>query len=269
MSDMWTRRQILALSGSALLATVLPVLPAKAFAARKGGLVLGDASVATGETNADALYRKAFVLDCNTLASIGTLAGDKDIGKELQAIRDSGLTALKSTLGGASGTFEETVADIAAAQALIERYPDMFVKVVGHDDLETGGQGVVRRVCGRGEVASAGHPVGGRDVAGRVTHQHDVAATVGAGLEQDRVHRRLGCDPRGQGLHPLRPADLGGRAAGGDAHHRVVRHVLCLEGRDLHPATGERATQPRRDDRLSGVRGRAGDQQAAHGRLSR
>jgi membrane dipeptidase len=140
MSDMWTRRQILALSGSALLATVLPVLPAKAFAARKGGLVLGDASVAAGETNADALYRKAFVLDCNTLASIGTLAGDKDIGKELQAIRDSGLTALKSTLGGASGTFEETVADIAAAQALIERYPDMFVKVVGHDDLERAGR---------------------------------------------------------------------------------------------------------------------------------
>ncbi|HET7162019.1 MAG TPA: membrane dipeptidase [Rhodanobacteraceae bacterium] len=86
--------------------------------------------------NSADLYRNAFVLDCNTLASIGLLAKDDNLADELQAIRDSGLSALKSTLGGANGTFEETVADIAAAQALIERHPKSFIKVRHHADLE-------------------------------------------------------------------------------------------------------------------------------------
>jgi membrane dipeptidase len=44
-------------------------------------------------------------------------------------VRDSGVTAVKSTLGGATGTFEEAVADIAAADQLIEDRPDVFLKV--------------------------------------------------------------------------------------------------------------------------------------------
>jgi membrane dipeptidase len=86
--------------------------------------------------NSADLYRNAFVLDCNTLASIGLLAKDGNLASELQAIRDSGLGALKSTLGGANGTFEEAVADIAAAQQLIEQHPELFIKVVRHADLE-------------------------------------------------------------------------------------------------------------------------------------
>jgi len=78
-------------------------------------------------------YRNAFVLDCNTLASIGNEFGD---AASVQALRDSGIHALKSTLGGASGTFEETVADIAGAQKLIEQHPDLFIKVTRHADLE-------------------------------------------------------------------------------------------------------------------------------------
>jgi len=83
--------------------------------------------------NSTGIYRNAFVLDCNTLASIGNEFGD---AASVQALRDSGINALKSTLGGASGTFEETVADIAGAQKLIERRPDLFIKVTRHADLE-------------------------------------------------------------------------------------------------------------------------------------
>jgi membrane dipeptidase len=83
--------------------------------------------------NSTELYREAFVLDCNALESIG--AQFNDAGR-FQALRDSGISALKTTLGGANGTFEEAVADVAAAQALTERHPELFIKVRGHADLE-------------------------------------------------------------------------------------------------------------------------------------
>lgn len=123
MNEPWTRRQVLRLSGGALLAAALPSIPLRAMAATAGA-------------SAADLYRNAFVLDCNTLASIGSLCCDKDTATELHAVRESGLSALKSTLGGSAGTFEATVTDIAAAQALIDRYPDLFIKVVRHADLE-------------------------------------------------------------------------------------------------------------------------------------
>ncbi|HSL53602.1 MAG TPA: membrane dipeptidase [Pyrinomonadaceae bacterium] len=82
------------------------------------------------------LYRNSFVLDCNTLASIGfQLTGDEQESK-LKAVRDSGITALKSTLGGASGTFDQAKEDIAAAEELIEKRPDLFLKVRSYADLE-------------------------------------------------------------------------------------------------------------------------------------
>ncbi len=114
------------MSGGALLAAVLP-----SAIARVSPIPQGDNNV-----NAADLYRNAFVLDCNTLASIGSLAKDSDFRDELDAIRESGIDAVKSTLGGANGSFEETVADIAAAQAMIEAHPDFFLKVKNHADLE-------------------------------------------------------------------------------------------------------------------------------------
>ncbi|HEX8071103.1 MAG TPA: membrane dipeptidase [Pyrinomonadaceae bacterium] len=82
------------------------------------------------------LYRGAFVLDCNTLSSIGLqFAGvEQEIG--LKDVRESGVTAVKSTLGGANGTFEEAAADIAAADRLMEKRADLFLKVRVHSDLE-------------------------------------------------------------------------------------------------------------------------------------
>lgn len=120
MRDIWTRREFLGITGGAMLAAALPPVSAKTL---KG---------APGMTSAK-VYDNAFVLDCNTLASIGY---EFDDAASFQALRGSGISALKSTLGGASGTFEETVADIAAAQKLIEQHPDLFIKVASHADLE-------------------------------------------------------------------------------------------------------------------------------------
>ncbi|WIG55625.1 MAG: Microsomal dipeptidase [Rhodanobacteraceae bacterium] len=83
--------------------------------------------------NSADLYRNAFVLDCNALESIGFQFDD---ASRFEALAGSGVTALKTTLGGANGTFEEAVADIAAAQALIEAHPESFIKVRRHADLE-------------------------------------------------------------------------------------------------------------------------------------
>jgi len=138
MKKQWTRRQALTLSSKALLLPIL--LPpstkswAQAIPAREVAPPL-DASVAGVSANAATLYRGAFVLDSNTLASIGSLQYEEDVQKRLQSIRDSGLTALKSTLGGGNATFEDTVADLAAAQALVDKHPDLFVKVARHSDL--------------------------------------------------------------------------------------------------------------------------------------
>jgi membrane dipeptidase len=102
-------------------------------------LVAGAAhvtAVLAADAPAAVLYRDALVLDANTLASVGLLASDAEAERKLQAVRDSGITALKTTLGDANGTFEATVADIAAAQKLIEQHPDLFLKVTRHADLQ-------------------------------------------------------------------------------------------------------------------------------------
>jgi membrane dipeptidase len=98
------------------------------------GIARAPAAIIEGSTlNSTDLYRNALVLDCNALESIGCQFDDAE---RFHALADSGVTALKTTLGGANGTFEEAVADIAAAQALVERHPDRFIKVRGHADLE-------------------------------------------------------------------------------------------------------------------------------------
>ena len=154
---------------------------------------------------------------------------------------------------------------VAGAQVDLGRAPCSL----SHDDVEARGEVVVRGVCGRGQVTSAGLPVRRRDLAGGVAHQDDMAAPVAAGLEQHRVHRRLRGNAGSQCLDPLCPADLGGRAVGGGADHRVVRHVLGLVRRHLHATSREGAAQAGGEDRLAGVRGRPGDEQTAHGCVSR
>ena len=135
MSPHTSRRQFLQLSGAMLLTAALPAAFGKTSVPRSQKFFVATPvpSPASIPSKSAALYRNAFVLDCNTLASIGFQV---DSAASFQALRDSGLSALKSTLGGGAGTFEQTVADIAAAQTLIEQHPDFFIKVTCHADLD-------------------------------------------------------------------------------------------------------------------------------------
>jgi membrane dipeptidase len=95
-------------------------------------------AVDKGKVSAEAakIYRDSFVLDGNALAWIGGLLGRPNQDDVTKVIRESGVTALKSTLGGATGDFATAVADIAAAEQLMEKRADLFLKVRTHGDFE-------------------------------------------------------------------------------------------------------------------------------------
>ena len=82
------------------------------------------------------LYRDSFVLDGNALAWIGSLLGKSDQEGVTKVVRESGITALKSTLGGATGNFEDAVNDIAAANQLMEKRADLFLQVRTQTDFD-------------------------------------------------------------------------------------------------------------------------------------
>lgn len=131
MSELTRRRRFLSLSGKALLAGMMPPLAglnALAYGKEAGKLA------ATSPT-ARELYRKAFVFDANCLPGIGGLCCHQYTAEGMGILRESGITALKSTLGGYDGSFESTVSDIADTQRLFDTYPEAFIKVTRHDDL--------------------------------------------------------------------------------------------------------------------------------------
>jgi membrane dipeptidase len=83
---------------------------------------------------ARALYQRSLILDCNSAPpmpdSLPLSAAD------LELVRGSGVTALKWSLGGINSKFEDTVAEIAQVQQLIEVHPDYFLQVRVAADLE-------------------------------------------------------------------------------------------------------------------------------------
>jgi len=119
-----SRRRVLGWGGGLLAGLAVPAAATN-----------GAAPAAIASADSSALYARALVLDANVLASIGALLDDDAQALHLRQIRDSGISAIKTTLGGAAGSFEETVADIARAQQLVESLPEMFLKVVHHADL--------------------------------------------------------------------------------------------------------------------------------------
>lgn len=84
------------------------------------------------DAHAAAVYAAALVLDANAMPLCGDGFAEPGHLAELHA---SGITAFKATLGGADGDFEMAVSEIAAAQALVERHPEAFIKVIRHADL--------------------------------------------------------------------------------------------------------------------------------------
>ena len=121
---MITRRDFTrSLGGAAALVSLSPLL---AWAAEESKL----------SPDAAKLYRDSFILDCNALASIGSLHGRSNQEEITRVIRESGVTALKATLGGAMGDFEAAIMDIAAAEQLMEKRADLFVKVRTAPDFD-------------------------------------------------------------------------------------------------------------------------------------
>jgi len=124
MTAMITRREFARSFGSA--AAVLALSPTLGWAADES------------KVSADAakLYRDSFILDGNALAGIGGLLRQPNFDEIAKLIRDSGVNTIKATLGGAIGNFEMAVADIAAAQQLMEKRVDLFLNVRTHADLD-------------------------------------------------------------------------------------------------------------------------------------
>lgn len=76
---------------------------------------------------AQALYRRALILDCNLSPDFGdTLPLPQ---KDLDLYRNSGLTVIKTTIGGYEDSFESTVRDIALFQQVFELHHDVFMQV--------------------------------------------------------------------------------------------------------------------------------------------
>ncbi|MGA7291952.1 MAG: membrane dipeptidase [Terriglobales bacterium] len=85
----------------------------------------------SGETSSiAALYKNAIVIDslCAPLLDI-----DAPTTEALAAVRRSGITAVNFTVS--DPTFEGTVGNIAAVEALVERHPETFLIVRQHSDI--------------------------------------------------------------------------------------------------------------------------------------
>jgi membrane dipeptidase len=121
---MITRRQFTrSLGGAAALVALRPVV----------GWAVDEPKVSEAAAK---IYRDSFILDGNALAGIGGLRGQSNQDEITKLIRESGVNALKCTLGGATGNFEAAVEDIAAAQQLMEKRADLFLNVRTAGDFE-------------------------------------------------------------------------------------------------------------------------------------
>jgi len=79
------------------------------------------------------LYDRAFVFDAN----LGPPIQEKFPYPKasLDLVRQSGVTAVKTSLGGIDASFEDAVGEIAVFQHAFEAYPDVFLQVRKHSDF--------------------------------------------------------------------------------------------------------------------------------------
>ena len=115
------RRELAAAAGALVF---LRALPTGAFAAQSKG--------ATASAEAHDLYRRAVVVDCNLAADID---GFPISATDLDMYRGSGLTAIKTTIGGFNDSFESTIKDMAVYLQAIETYPDVFMQIRRVEDI--------------------------------------------------------------------------------------------------------------------------------------
>ncbi|HEV8332978.1 MAG TPA: membrane dipeptidase [Steroidobacteraceae bacterium] len=88
------------------------------------------------------LHRRAIVLDCNLAPpawyTVTPPGWDPEqvTAASVEAVRRSGLTVMKLTLGGFNAPFEETLAEVGAVQRLIEGRPDVFTQIRRIEEIE-------------------------------------------------------------------------------------------------------------------------------------
>lgn len=97
-------------------------------------------------SEARSLWRRSIVVDCNigpqfSVASVPLPRADLDIAQA------SGLTALKTSIGGFNATFEDTIAEIAFYQLVFEAHPATFMQIRRGGDFDaakrTGKLGII------------------------------------------------------------------------------------------------------------------------------
>jgi len=116
------RRDMLLTAGAVLAATAAPRL----------------AHAADGETpsivpSAHDLYERAMVFDANAAPRFEeTFPWSQET---LDVARTSGVTAVKTSLGGSDSTFDDTVSEIAFVQRVIEAHPETFMQIRGAADF--------------------------------------------------------------------------------------------------------------------------------------
>ncbi len=92
-----------------------------------------DASL-EASTQARTLYARSLVVDGNLSPPLqDTLPLPK---AALDMTRQTGVTAMKTTLGGFNEGFEDTVAEIALVQRTIDVHPDVFIQVRNGADID-------------------------------------------------------------------------------------------------------------------------------------
>src|SRR5690242_8523664 len=117
------RRQFVASTG-ALLGSGIVAHPASAVTAEKSAVTPA----------ARALYRKAVVLDAN----LGPGFDDEKLplsAATLASSRESGLTAIKTTLGGFNADFEATLREIGFYLRALELHRDRLVQIRQANDI--------------------------------------------------------------------------------------------------------------------------------------
>jgi membrane dipeptidase len=90
------------------------------------GLVRAASASSAISAVASSLYSRSLVLDCNS----GPPDGESPLPQsDLDLVRSSGINVIKLSLGGINANFEQTVAELAQAQQLIEVHPAYFMQV--------------------------------------------------------------------------------------------------------------------------------------------
>jgi membrane dipeptidase len=84
------------------------------------------------DTAATTLYTKAIVID--SLCAPFTETDAPPTAETLAAVRQSGITAINFTISAPG--YEDTIDSLAALQELIDRYPDAFLIVRRHSDID-------------------------------------------------------------------------------------------------------------------------------------